>query len=324
MTTSRDGPAAGLTVGLFVFNRPSLTAQVLTAIADAQPERVLVVGDGPRDDHPEDKRLVAAVRSAVSDIDWPCEVSTYYADVNLGCGRRIASGLGWIFEQAGEAVILEDDCLPHPSFFRYCGELLRRYRNDDRVHMLAGANVLGETRMCGPYSYHFSRCYSIWGWATWARAWRGYDFEMRDWPKLRTESWLKHRVPTRQAERIVRQLLDDTYADPSQGWDFGWTLAGWRRDAVCAVPVVNLVTNTGHGDSATHLRWKDHPFASVPRNEIQFPLKHPPDVAACEAADREIWARLYPEFAGYVRGSIGQRLLRAAQGVSKRAFARRV
>jgi hypothetical protein len=80
--------------------------------------------------------------------------------------------LDWVFAQTPRAIILEDDCVPHPTFFRYCDELLDRYQDHPDVQMISGSNVLGRGT---PYSYHFSRGYNIWGWATWARAWQHYD-----------------------------------------------------------------------------------------------------------------------------------------------------
>src|SRR4051794_39317403 len=108
-------------VALLVFNQPKETARVLEAVATARPERVLVVADGARADHPRDAALVEQVRDVVArGVTWPCSVDHLYADQNMGCGARVRSGLDWVFAQAPEAIVLEDDCLPHPSFFPFC------------------------------------------------------------------------------------------------------------------------------------------------------------------------------------------------------------
>src|SRR5579884_2116005 len=289
------GPALDVSVAFLIFNRPRFTDRVFAAIAGAQPRRLLVVADGPRPDHPEDERLVAQARAVISRVDWPCEVLTNYSDVNLGCGRRIASGLDWVFDSVPEAIILEDDCLPHPDFFPFCEELLERYRSDPRVHMISGANLAGWR---GPYSYHFSRSYHIWGWASWRRAWKYYDFEMRDWPRLRETDWLRRHLRDARAAQIAELLFNDTYAGRIRQWDFQWAFSGWLRNAVSIIPSTNLVTNIGFGDAATHLRSADHPFAGLPPEPMAFPLQHPSEVEVCEEADRAAWDRVaarYPQ-----------------------------
>lgn len=117
-------------VAFLIFNRPDTTEKVFQAIRKAQPPPLLVVAEEPRPDRPEDVRDCAAARSIIEQVDWDCQVMKNYADVNLGCRRRIASGLDWVFDTVDRAIVLEDDCLPHPSFFRYCEELLEKYQVD--------------------------------------------------------------------------------------------------------------------------------------------------------------------------------------------------
>src|SRR5579871_4386735 len=161
-------------VALIVFNRPDTTRQVFQEIRRVRPPVLLVVADGPRRDHPEDEQLCRETRAVAEEVDWPCQVLTEYSDVNLGCRHRPASGLDWVFSQVEEAIILEDDCVPHPSFFRFCSELLSRYRDDARIGTIAGTNVQGG-RKRGGASYYFSKYPTIWGWASWRRAWALYD-----------------------------------------------------------------------------------------------------------------------------------------------------
>jgi hypothetical protein len=312
-------------VALFVFNRPAFTAQVLDAIARARPARLLVVGDGPRPDHPDDPELVRATRATLERVDWPCEVSTCFSEHNLGCGERVASGLDWVFANVDEAILLEDDCLPEPSFFRYCEELLDRYRDDERVHMISGCNVL-EPGRSGPDSYYFSRCYHIWGWATWSRAWRHYDFEMRRWPELRETDWVERHLRNERGGEIARVLFDGTYSGRIKQWDFQWVLAGWIRDALSATPSVNLVRNIGFGEAATHLRDPNHPNANLTTSPMPFPLRHPPDVVVLEEADQAEWDLVSPNYPRLRDGEpVARRLrsrLRGGLGRGQRALNR--
>jgi hypothetical protein len=276
-------------VALFIFNRPDCTARVLEAIAVAKPPALFVIADGPRPGHPEDERLISETRAVIDRVDWPCELHTNYSDVNLNCDPRIASGLDWVFAKVPEAILLEDDCVPDPTFFPYCEQLLERYRADERVHMISGSNVVGAS---GAYSYHFSRCYPVWGWASWARAWNHHDREMRAWPRLRETGWLENHLGDRRTAELVRPWFDDAHSGPSPQWDIQWMFSSWLNDALAVMPRVNLVSNIGFGNNATHKHDANHPFADVPAQPIEFPLLHPPRVGVLEDADRAAWDAL--------------------------------
>jgi hypothetical protein len=141
-------------VGFIIFNRPDVTERVFGEIARAQPPQLLIVADGPRPERPGEAEKCAAARAIAERIDWPCDVLKNYSDVNLGCARRVSSGMIWIFEQVNEAIILEDDTLPDPTFFRFCEEMLEKYRDDERVMHISGDNwLLGEKQIA--YSYFF-------------------------------------------------------------------------------------------------------------------------------------------------------------------------
>jgi hypothetical protein len=294
-------------VALFIFNRPDCTARVLEAIAAARPSVLFVIADGPRAEHPEDERLVAETRAVIDRVDWPCELRTCYSDINLNCDRRIASGLDWVFANVPEAILLEDDCLPDTTFFPYCEQLLERYRTDERVHMISGSNPTGSS---DTYSYHFSRCFPVWGWASWARAWKHYDPEMRAWPEVRATGWLEDHLGEREAATLARTWFDHAHSGPIRQWDFQWLFSGWMRDAVAAVPSVNLVTNIGFGADATHHHDAEHPFAAVPGERIDLPLRHPPRVQVLDAADRAMWDVMVTRFTRARRGRFRRRMHR--------------
>ncbi len=110
-----------------VFNRPDTTAQVFDAIRKARPPRLYVAADGPRANREGEAEKVAKVREIATAVDWPCEVRTLFRDANLGCKRAVSGALDWFFGEEEAGMVLEDDCLPHPDFFRFCDALLERY-----------------------------------------------------------------------------------------------------------------------------------------------------------------------------------------------------
>lgn len=270
-------------VALFLFNRPATTEKVFAALRQVRPARLLVVADGPRPDHPEDVAACAAARAIVARIDWPCELLTDFAATNMGLKPRFDSGLDWVFAQCDEAIILEDDCVAEPTFFRFCQELLEQYRHDERVLSVSGDNFQFGLRR-SPASYYFSRYSHIWGWATWRRAWSLYDPAMARWPALRDAGWLEHVLGDAQAVQYWSYIFQTNF-ETGETWDYAWLFASWLQGGLHALPAVNLVANHGFGPTAMHTRAVNSKFASMPTEPVAFPLTHPPAVAAWAEAD---------------------------------------
>ena len=200
-------------VVFMVFNRPALTERVLRQIRRQRPRRLWVISDGPRADSPSDLRQVARVRAAIDRlVDWPCELTRDYADKNLGCGPRIASGLTSAFDRFDRAIVLEDDTLPDPSFFRFCETMLDRYANDPRVVHVSGANSTAALGLSQPQdAYRFSRIPDIWGWATWSRAWSHYDFRLSEWDTIDQADWLRSITPHRPIRKLLRGAFNQQF-----------------------------------------------------------------------------------------------------------------
>jgi hypothetical protein len=267
-------------IALFLFNRPEQTRRVFAQIASAKPCRLLLIADGPRD--PDEQAIVEQARAVTANIDWPCEVSRDFSAVHLGCKRRMSSGIDWVFSQCEQAILLEDDCLPDPTFFPYCQELLDRYESDERVMTIAGANFQFGARPT-PHSYYFSAIHHIWGWATWRRAWKHYDVQMQQWPAVAQTDFPVGLLPTYAAAHH-RRMMAQTFSGKLDTWDVQWTLSCWLRGGLCVLPSVNLISNIGYGATATHTRKTDL-CAALPTEPMEFPLRHPPYVDRCTSAD---------------------------------------
>jgi hypothetical protein len=272
-------------VAIFIFNRPENTKRVFEIVAAIRPARLLVIADGPRRDKKGETQLCEEARSVFENIDWPCELQTNYSETNLGCKQRMASGFGWVFSHVSEAILLEDDCLPDTTFFNFCSEMLARYRDDERINMVRGSNLLGGQRVTSD-SYYFSRLYNTWGWATWARAWSHYDVEMREWPSLRDSGWLERQLEGEAIVQITRRLFDETYAGRIDTWDYQWAFSGWLRGSMAIIPENNLITNIGFGEGATHTHDNNHHLANLASKPLRFPLRHPRLVKVLNGADR--------------------------------------
>lgn len=266
-----------------IFNRPDTTSVVFEKIAKARPPVLLVVADAPRVGRHGEADLCYRAREIISRVDWPCRVHTNYADVNLGCRRRIISGLDWAFDLVDEAIILEDDCVPTPGFFRFCEELLHRYRDDHSIAQIGGVNF--QNGICrNDYSYYFSRHGHIWGWATWRRAWRLRDGSLEQWRSRLDGKWLKQVLPNWRERMFWGTVFDGVASGKIDAWSYEWILTTWLNGMLSIVPSSNLVSNIGFGPEATHTKTIG-PQANMPTEEIEFPLEHPPTIERHQAAD---------------------------------------
>jgi hypothetical protein len=273
-------------VALIIFNRPDTTARVFKEIAKARPPKLLVIADGPRETRTGEAERCEQARAIIRQVNWDCEILTNFSETNQGCKMRVASGIDWIFEQVEEAIILEDDCLPEQSFFRFCEEMLVKYRDNERVGMVSGGNLqFGNHRGIG--SYYFSRYTHIWGWASWRRAWQHYDREITQWPAFRDEGWLDMMFRTEGERDYWRRSFDAVHDDSLDTWDCSWTFTSLIHGMLQVVPNVNLISNIGFGPEATHTHVVGI-HADMPIEPIKFPLKHPSFVLADVAADRYI------------------------------------
>lgn len=268
-------------VVFIIFRRPDLTEQVFQVIRQVQPAMLLVVADGPRNE--EEAVLCHKARAVTEEVDWKCEVLRNYSDVNLGCRKRVSSGLDWAFTQVGEAIMLEDDCLPHISFFSYCQELLERYRYDQRIWCISGINFQDD-QYRGDSSYYFSNYTHVWGWASWRRAWQKYDHDLTYWPKFRDNQYLTGILDSHLEAHYWQAIFErfHTLNEPDT-WDYAWLFTCWLHRGLTTIPNTNLVSNIGFRDDATHTIGISR-YANLETEDIGK-LRHPEFISRDSMAD---------------------------------------
>ncbi|BAC09938.1 hemolytic protein HlpA [Thermosynechococcus vestitus] len=281
-------------VAFIIFNRPDTTKRVFDEIAKAKPPKLLVVADGPRVDRQGEADKVAAARAVINCVNWECEVLTNFSETNLGLRQRVSSGIDWVFAQVEEAIILEDDCLPDPTFFRFCQELLEHYRHDQRIGMISGNNFqFGRRR--NRDSYYFSKYTHIWGWATWRDRWVGsYDVAMSKWPRIRDEGWLIDMVGNAREARYWENIFEQVYCGKINSWAYQWTFANWVEGRLTILPATNLISNIGFGSDATHTNGTSE-LANMARVPMNFPLVHPVGVIRNNQADRFSYIKCFQQ-----------------------------
>ena len=238
---------------LLAWRRPHTLRQVINAIRLAAPTRLFVACDGPNPDRPGEVEKVAATRDLIDqEIDWPCHIERLYSDVNQGCRLGVSRAITWFFEQVEEGIILEDDCVPHPDFFPYCLALLERYRHDTRVWCISGNNFR-DGSWHGYGDYLFSQIPMCWGWASWRSRWELYDCDLGKWSAAKELNVLASLIPNPAMRmywsRIWHRLCTEGTPD---SWAYRWAFTCVVNRGLTAIPKVNLVSNIGFGEDATH------------------------------------------------------------------------
>lgn len=251
-------------------------------LRSVKPSHLFLAIDGPRG--AADEAACTECRSAAQSIDWPCRVHTLFREENLGCERAINEALDWFFEQVPCGIILEDDCLPDISFFRFCEEMLERYAADLRVFQVSGRNEAPDRRWSGNASYFFSRYGGIWGWATWADRWQRH-VKRRELTSEELSAISEYTEPGFGVGKRI-ELWKSTQAGQIDTWDIQWWLTRALEHGLAVVPETNLVENIGFGKGA-HSTSTDQVRHRNEVGEISFPLRHPETLHANLTYDRE-------------------------------------
>lgn len=258
-------------VGVVIFKRKEKAETLYKILKEVQPKKLFIIADGPR--NKAETEACEETRKVFENIEWPCTVFRNYSDKNMGCCKRPYTGFNWVFENVDEAILLEDDCIPTVDFFRFCDQMLERYRYDTRIMQICGTNLLGKWD-CDEDSYFFAQWASCWGWASWSRAWKLYDLQMSAWNNNRVQELMKQRLGS-QIFKIRKPVFDEhsKMGEELSAWDHQWSFARTINSGLSITPSVNLVSNIGFGEDATHTN--DMSETHVMAYSLQFPLRHP-------------------------------------------------
>lgn len=261
------------------FVRDSCFAKSFAAVKEARPRVLLLWQDGPRADRPDDLIGIDKCRKIAEDIDWDCEVHTFYNKSNYGCDPSTFYSHKWAFSIVDKCIVLEDDVVPDQSFFPFCKELLDKYEDDRRINRICGMNNVPGFK-CSD-SYFFSGIGSVWGWATWKRV---ADLWDEDYTFLNDTCAMSllGKIKNNKAEKAYVKTCYEHKREGVPHWETVQTFARYLNSQLSIIPSVNMIKNVGLGENSTH---SNTSLANVPKKiravfyseaeAISFPLKHP-------------------------------------------------
>lgn len=279
-----------------IFNRPETTQRVFDVIKSVKPKKLYITADGPRKNNENDQINSEKCRSIIHQIDWECELKTLFREENLGCRNAVSDAITWFFNQEEQGIVLEDDCLPHPSFFYYCEELLEKYKNNPEIMLISGDNFQNNIKR-GDASYYFSRYNHIWGWASWRRAWEKYDVNMESFPQKKEENFIQQVFKQHKIQNYWMKNFQKSFDKEIDTWDYQWMYTILSHQGINILPNINLISNIGFGDQSTHTAKANKRLANLPNGEIKLPLTHPSEIKINEEADLHTFNQIFkPSF----------------------------
>lgn len=261
---------------LIAFNRVDTLKRVFAQVRKVKPSVLYISVDGPRSEKESDVHSTSEVHKIAELVDWPCELHTRFLKENIGCGYAPATAISWAFESCERLIVLEDDCVPSISFFRFCDEMLEKYANDTRIGIVSGRSMQENSKFFEKQDYIFTHAAHTWGWATWKRCWNQFDMKMSDYPEFRkmggcrnvSHPYLKAVWRNAKFNKVFSTIENEV----KHSWDSQWAYTRIKNNFLGIVPRVNMVENVGA--NGTHLEEGD-PNLMFKAHEIEFPLKHP-------------------------------------------------
>jgi len=269
---------------LVLYNRVDETHNLFQIIRKIKPEKLYVAADGPNRTIPIDYQMCLKTRSIVMP-EWKCEAKYLFRDEHLGKSKNVVQAISWMFEQEEEGIVLFDDNLPNIDFFHYCEELLERYRNIPQI-MHIGANYLKRKKKYLKNSYHYTAYSFIWGFATWRRAWQGFDLEIRMAPEevfAVIDNYVSNPLEKIFCHRIYNVLRKHNL----DYWEYQYNFHIWQNDGLCISPNVNLVTNVGFKKRKRRIR------KLMKKTSPILPLQHPDTIERNKRADNYTFKKVY-------------------------------
>lgn len=279
---------------LIIFNRSDTALQVINQLRLAAISKLYIYCDGAREEKVGELKILKEVQQTLmANIDWPCTLVTNFKEKNEGPRLAIGHAINWFFENEEEGIILEHDCVPAPSFFTYCETLLKHYRDDERIMHISGDNFqFGKT--IGDGTYYFSKITHIWGFATWKRAWKYYDVDMKLYPEFKKENRINDIVFDKRSVKFWNEIFEKTYQKKLQTWDYQWNFAMWCQNGLSILPNKNLVSNVGFDKMALNTVNPNHKLAAMKTFEL-IEIIHPKFIVAHSEPDEStIKEEIYP------------------------------
>lgn len=266
-------------IAIFAYCRDEHLNKVLCGLKkNKEVDKIYVFQDGLRDDACKEGWLRTS--KVIESIDW-CDVIYVKAERNYGLKNSIIKGIKYVLEDNEAVIIIEDDCVPMPSFITYMRQGLEKYKNDTRVFHLNGYARPFQLEKDDTDVY-FNEKMGCWGWGTWKNRWEKFDCQ-KDYLSLlhtdvewsvRTAAWSGY---------SMEAILSDSVEGKNDTWDVWWALNIMENHGLCINPYESLIDNIGFDGGGTNCRSKSNAYKSELNEKIVEDFVFPKEVKVRES-----------------------------------------
>ncbi len=277
-------------LAIFVYNRPDKTKVLLDKIKEFKINRFNVFSDGPKVN--ESDEPVKEIRKMIKKIDW-ADVSVFEQSVNLGLANSVISGVDKVFRSGfDEIIVLEDDCIPHSTFFPFMELALDRYKESLNVMHLSGFGLpLIQKNIDDGY---FTPYPCSWGWATWKNRWENCNFnDLSNYKRILSDQYLRKEFDRPGA--AFSEFLEKQLGGKIDSWLIRWYVHIFLKNGICLWAKNSHLVNRGFDGQGVHKVKFDrfnqnYKYRSI---KIYFTLPSP----------KEVSPQVMNEFRRYFMGS---------------------
>jgi len=238
-------------IAFFAYKRPEHTRRALESLSQnegAASSELFIYCDAAR--RPEDAEAVKEVREVARSEHWCGKVNVIEHENNVGCADSIIYGVTQICQQYGRVIVLEDDLILSPYFLNYMDTALDLYRDENQVMQISGYMFPVDLKDAKTDAL-FLPFTNSWGWATWQRAWKEFDPEMKGYEKLKSNKKLRSQFDLNNSYEYF-SMLEAQLNGEIDAWDIRWYLSTFMLNGLTLYPKKSLVKNIGFDGSGTH------------------------------------------------------------------------
>jgi hypothetical protein len=226
---------------IIAHRRPHYLKQVLESILGQAPSRVYISIDGARETIKGDIELVKQCQEIATEFQLKSKFHVYtrFNSNNVGSAVNVIRSIDWFFDNEKSGVVLEEDCVPDPTFLRYMEKNLARFETEQRVWVVSGFRPKVDNLTRDPCFVHLPM---NWGWGTWANKWQLIRKALLESAFLQPV----YLLPFASVEDVfwnigARRSLKG-FVD---AWDTPLAFAMWKYDKLTLIPPMNLISNIG-------------------------------------------------------------------------------
>lgn len=231
---------------LFItFARPEYASRIFNQLRTLKVSSLYLYSNKARADRPDEIKRNEEIRSWVNEIDWECDVHTFFRDEYVDVYTSVQGAIDWVFDNEEQAIILEEDCLPTCAFFEYIDRYINQYKNDESVMLLSGDNYANAIDYKGADHIKCSTFY-MYGWASWSKKWKSLNMAY-DVDTFLNSDALETYYPSKRKQRFWRseyQRLNE-FLTRTHCWDYMLGLNCILNKMYVIVPTENLIQNIG-------------------------------------------------------------------------------